>query len=86
MPRFTPENAATHGRKGGMTTVQRHGRAHMQRIGKLGFAATVAKHYGGNRTTYLHMLQRKGLAMMDPAPWNGAWTKPESADDSLLKP
>jgi hypothetical protein len=75
MPKFTPENAAAMGRKGGKRTAERHGRAHMQRIGKLGFAATVKKHHNGDRAAYLLQLQRKGWAMMDPAPWNGAWQK-----------
>jgi general stress protein YciG len=77
MSRFTPDNAATHGRKGGQRTAERHGRAHYQRIGKLGFAATVAKHHGGNRKAYLEHLQRKALIAIDPAPWNGAWTPRE---------
>jgi hypothetical protein len=73
MPRFTPENAATHGRKGGMTTVQRHGRAHMQRIGKQGFQATVQRHYAGDARAYVNKLIERGLAALDPVPSNGAW-------------
>jgi phage tail sheath gpL-like len=61
MPKFNELNARAYGRNGGLTTVARHGRAHMAKIGAQGFAATVAKHYGGDRQRYLQVLQRRGL-------------------------
>jgi general stress protein YciG len=61
MPRFTTETAAAMGRKGGQATMARHGRAHMARIGARGFAATVRKHYGGDRQRYLEVLRERGL-------------------------
>lgn len=70
---FTPENAAAHGRKGGLRTVERHGREHMQRIGKLGFKATVQRHYGGDARKAVNTLIARGLATLDPVPQNGAW-------------
>jgi hypothetical protein len=77
---FNRENAAAHGRKGGQTTVQRHGRAHMQRIGRAGFRATVQRHYAGDARAYLNRLIALGLAALDPMPDNGAWTRPDTPD------
>jgi hypothetical protein len=73
MPKFTSENARAMGSKGGQTTYQRHGRAHMQKIGRIGFMTTVKRHYGGDARRYVNELIGKGLQRMDPAPWNGAW-------------
>lgn len=42
--RFTKENAAAYGSRGGRRTVERHGRAHMAAIGVRGFWATVLRH------------------------------------------
>ena len=70
--RKTPTKAEA-GRKGGLATVREHGRRHMSAIGKRGFAATCNKHYGGDRRAMLNELIRRGLAALDPAPWNGVW-------------
>lgn len=53
---FTKENAAEHGRKGGRTTVQRHGRQHMSKIGRKGFKTTTERHFQGNRKLHLAWL------------------------------
>lgn len=45
--------------KGGKTTVERHGREHMREIGAKGFAATVARHYQGDKDSYLKHLRRR---------------------------
>ena len=61
MPRFTKDSAAAMGRKGGLATFQRHGRDHMARIGANGFAATVRKHWNGDRAAYVAHLRERGL-------------------------
>jgi general stress protein YciG len=61
------------GRIGGMTTKKRHGIEHFRAIGRKGFQATCDRHYGGDRRAMLNELIKRGLASMDPAPWNGAW-------------
>jgi hypothetical protein len=61
MPKFTADNAAELGRRGGNTTVERLGRAHMQAIGRLGFAETVRRHWGGDRAAYTAHLRELGL-------------------------
>ncbi len=48
----------TAGRKGGQTTVTRHGRAHMQAIGKRGAAVTWSKYH-------LAPIGQSGWAMVD---------------------
>jgi hypothetical protein len=42
---FTRETAQAAGAVGGRATAQRHGRDHMQRIGKRGFRATVRQRH-----------------------------------------
>jgi hypothetical protein len=71
--RFTPHNAKAHGRAGGLATLARHGREHMQAIGRRGFAATCNRHFAGDRRAMLNDLIRRGLAALDPCPWNGRW-------------
>lgn len=70
---FTSANAAQHGRAGGLTTLERHGREHMQRIGRAGFWRTCERHYGGNPRDMVNALINRGLAAIDPFPENGAW-------------
>lgn len=74
MPRFTTATARALGRKGGQATVARHGRAHMQRIGRRGFHAMVRRRYGGDYRLAINTLIARGLMAQDPAPQNGAWT------------
>ena len=81
MAKFTPETASAAGKKGGQTTVERHGHSHMAVIGKRGFQATVDKHWRGDRTRYLKYLQTKGLIAIDPFPANGAWQRPIPTPD-----
>ena len=78
---FTPQPAPVAGKKGGQMTVQRHGAQHMAAIGKKGFAATVAKHWRGERVRYLRFLQTKGLVAIDPFSTNGAWQRPVPTPD-----
>lgn len=68
MAKFTTETAAAFGQRGGKTTVKRHGSAHMSKIGKLGFAATVQKHWKGDRAACLRRLKELGLMAQDAAP------------------
>ena len=75
MPKFTSETAPAAGKKGGQTTLERHGVKHMAAIGKKGFQATVDKHWRGDRTRYLTYLQTLGLIAIDPFPANGAWQR-----------
>ncbi len=80
---ITKKNAKQLGAKGGKATVAKHGKAHMRHIGRLGFRATVDKHYGGDVKLALNTLIAKGLMAQDPAPSNGAWTK-ERVPDRLV--
>ncbi len=73
--KFTSQTAREAGRKGGLTTVKRHGRAHMAVIGRKGFHALVRKHYGGDYRLCLNTLISRGLMTQDPNPENNAWTK-----------
>lgn len=75
MAKFTTDTAATFGKRGGDTTVERHGKAHMSKIGKRGFEATVQKHWQGNREACLRRLKELGLMAQDPAAFNGAWQR-----------
>ena len=74
MPRFTNENAAEFGRRGGLSTVSRYGSTHMSYIGRLGFWATVTRHWHGNARAYVNYLIAMGIAATDPVPQNGAFT------------
>jgi hypothetical protein len=65
------------GQKGGRTTVERHGREHMSKIGKRGFAVIVQKYWNGDRDAYCRRLKELGLMAQDPTPWNGAWQYPQ---------
>lgn len=80
--RFTRAGAADYGRRGGRTTVQRHGNEHMRRIGARGFQATVERHWQGDRASFLDYLQRAGWAATDAAPWNGAFQRRRSWGDT----
>ena len=81
MAKFTTDTAAQFGQRGGTTTVQRHGRAHMSKIGKAGFEATVHKHWNGNREACLRRLKELGLMAQDPIPQNGAWQREQRPDE-----
>ena len=72
MAKFNTDNAATFGKRGGDTTVERHGSDHMSTIGKLGFEAMVNKHWNGNRAACLRRFKELGLMAQDAAPWNRA--------------
>jgi hypothetical protein len=73
--RFTSAGAADYGRRGGRVTAQRHGTAHMSRIGRAGFAATVKRHWAGDSAAFVDYLVREGRAATDPAPWNGRFQR-----------
>jgi hypothetical protein len=73
MPKFTKENAAHMGRKGGRATATKHGRAHMSRIGARGFWETVKRHWDGDARAYVNYLIALGIAATDPVPQNGAF-------------
>jgi general stress protein YciG len=64
------------GRKGGLATRQRHGREHFVQAGKKGFMVTVARHWAGDRESYLRYLHECGylkeierLTARDTPPW-----------------
>ena len=80
---ITRKTAKQLGAKGGKKTFEKHGKRHMQDIGRRGFKATVAKHYGGDVKLALNTLIAKGLMAQDPVPSNGAWTK-ERVPDRLV--
>lgn len=74
MPRFTRENAAHFGRRGGQTTYQRYGSEHMRRIGLKGFYTTAVRHFNGSPRAFVNYFIALGLAATDPFPQNGAFT------------
>jgi hypothetical protein len=47
------------GSAGGKQTVARHGKSHMQTIGKKGFQTTVARHWEGDAKSYVEYLHRR---------------------------
>ncbi len=61
-------------RLGGRRTLALYGVEHFRRLGRRGFAATLAKVYHGDRNRMLNDLISRGLRASDPCPWNGAWT------------
>ena len=62
---------------GGKVTFIRYGRPHMQAIGRRGFAATVERHWSGDRQAFVRRLHELGLMAQDPYPANGAWQFPK---------
>ena len=73
MPKFTTANAAQMGQRGGRRTAEKHGRAHMSRIGARGFWETVKRHWDGNPRAYVNYLIALGIAATDPVRQNGAF-------------
>lgn len=47
------------GSAGGRGTLSRHGREHFAEIGRRGFAATVARHFGGSKEEYMKALHNR---------------------------
>jgi hypothetical protein len=45
----------------------------MAAIGRLGFQATVDRHWNGDRRAAVRRLQELGLMAQDPVPENGVW-------------
>ena len=75
MPKFTKANAARMGQKGGRRTAEKHGRAHMSKIGGRGFWETVRRHWDGDARAYVNYLIALGIAATDPVPRNGAFER-----------
>lgn len=75
----TRHDMAARGRAGGAATLARHGREHLARIAPLGFQAFANRYCKGDATKARIVLSRQGLMAQDPAPENGAWTRPEYA-------
>ncbi|MDQ2995526.1 MAG: hypothetical protein M3R61_00500 [Chloroflexota bacterium] len=71
--KFTKENAAAMGRRGGTQTAARHGRDHMSKIGVRGFWTTVNRHWDGDAKAFVNYLIGLGIAATDPVPQNGAF-------------
>lgn len=80
MAKFTSDNAAAMGRRGGLATYEKHGRPHMQKIGKAGFQVVADKYHGGDRRKLMNTLIHKALMAIDPMPYNRAWTRDEVPD------
>jgi hypothetical protein len=55
--KLTPQER---GRKGGLTTLARHGRQHFVAAGKIGFDVTCPRHWAGDRAAYVKWLQERG--------------------------
>lgn len=73
MARFTTDNAASFGRRGGLRTVERHGTEHMRRIGEKGFWVMVVRHWEANPRAFVNWFVAVGLAATDPMPHNSAY-------------
>lgn len=62
----TPFDRAAHCRKiaakGGRTTVARHGRRHMQKIGRRGWEATTRRYFAGLPHLHINWLKTAGAA------------------------
>lgn len=74
MAKFTRENAAALGKRGGTTTAERHGAAHMAKIGRVGYERTRDKHFAGSDAAMGEWLHRKGTSatdgrMREAMPW-----------------
>ena len=84
--RFTSANAKAMGRRGGNATLAAHGRDHFRTIGRKGFQVTTDRYFEGDKRKHLNYLIQKGLACMDPCPWNGHWQNfqafPDKPEDS----
>jgi general stress protein YciG len=65
----------TRQQKGGRELVAKHGREHMQMIGRRGWHALVWKRFGGDYRRAGLWLSRNGLRAQDPVPENGAWQR-----------
>ncbi|MEM8859522.1 MAG: hypothetical protein AAGD96_14430 [Chloroflexota bacterium] len=48
------------GALGGKATVEKHGRAHMQMIGRIGFQVTTDRYFGGDREAHAEYLREHG--------------------------
>ena len=70
---FTKANAAAMGAKGGRRTAEKHGRLHMELIGRRGWWATVLRHWNGDPRAYMNYIIALGLAATDAVPQNGAF-------------
>lgn len=73
MAKWTPEQARAAGAIGGRRTYERHGPAHMQRIGVRGFWRMVERHWAGNPRAAVEYFISIGLAATDAYPGNGAF-------------
>lgn len=58
--KFTKENAAELGRRGGQATVAKHGNEHMQEIGRKGFVATTKRYFHGSEFSHIRFLINMG--------------------------
>jgi hypothetical protein len=65
MPKFTSATASLYGALGGLATAERHGAAHMARIGRRGYEATRDRYFAGDDALMCQWLQRKGLHAID---------------------
>jgi hypothetical protein len=81
--KFSSANAQAMGRKGGNATLAAHGREHFRTIGKKGFQVTTDRHFDGDRRKHLNFLISRGLACMDPCPWNRVWQNFQAFPDPV---
>jgi hypothetical protein len=67
------------GRLGGLATFEKHGREHMQAIGRKGFKALCCRFPGNSRRLALHHLHRKGIVQARYIPH-----QPTPAEDAAV--
>lgn len=61
---------------GGRAVLKKYDHSYFSALGKKGFAATVNKHWAGDRKAFVRRLVELGLMAQDPVPSNGAWQYP----------
>lgn len=57
---FNRDNASKCGKKGGRTTVRKHGRQHMSKIGRKGFEQTTNLYFGGDENAHKEYMAEMG--------------------------
>lgn len=92
---FTKQNASGLGRRGGQSTVAKHGNDHMKQIAKKGFEATTKKYFHGSRTAHIIFLRELGawayfqmtqITMKRDADGRGIWPEAKPTHPAHLDP
>lgn len=71
------------GKQSGKKVLEKYGREHFVKLGKVGFQRTTDLYFGGDRQAHLMWLQRKGLYIQDVGL---SYHKPDIYKDPGLHP